>query len=196
MPGLYAARRSARSVARNSVAGRVCSSSVEDVRRSDRRAPRWRPAPASPAGRSGRATVRQVRSLASKTVHDRTSSQSWSSASIQKTATAGTPWSPRHLVGELQRRDRLEERVDRTAEEARLLAGQDGDGPRRRRAARPAAARLGGRAAAPLLLADGLGQLLAIVADAPACGRSPQPTRTRPIGSPAKNGARPANAKA
>ena len=34
----------------------------------------------------------------------------------------------RYLVGELERRDGFEQRVDRTAEEARLLAGQHGHG--------------------------------------------------------------------
>jgi len=43
----------------------------------------------SAPGRAGKDTVRGV-SVSSSTVHDRTSSQSWSSASIQKMAAAGT----------------------------------------------------------------------------------------------------------
>ena len=67
----------------------------------------------------------------------------------------------RNFVRELQRRDRLEERVGRAAEETCLLAGEHGD--------RPGVSKLlagGGRlrrcAPAPLLPANGLGQLLAL----------------------------------
>jgi hypothetical protein len=46
----------------------------------------------SAPGRAASDTLRGA-CAASNTVHDRTSSQSWSSASIQKIATAGTLWS-------------------------------------------------------------------------------------------------------
>ena len=67
---------------------------------------------------------------ASSTLHALTSSQSWSSASIQNTATVGTPCSARtcsarRIVGE-----RFQQREERSAEEPRLLTGDEGDGLR------------------------------------------------------------------
>ena len=59
-----------------------------------------------------------------------TSSQSWSSASIQNTATAGTPCSRSHLLGESKRGQCFQQREERSAKQARLLAGDDGNGLR------------------------------------------------------------------
>ena len=53
----------------------------------------------------------------------------------------------RHLLGELDRRQRLEQREERAAEQARLLAGDDGDRPSGRPAVAPASRARGRRAA-------------------------------------------------
>jgi hypothetical protein len=99
----------------------------------------------------------------------------------------------RDFVRKLQRRDRLEERVDRPAEEpcppvstatvgrSKLLAG---------------GGRLEGRAPAPLLLADGLGQLLALTWIRLRSGDRHPDHADSSDGWPAKNGARPPNEKA
>ena len=83
---------------------------------------------------------------------------------------------PRHLVGELERRQGLEQREQRTAEETRLLSGQDRDGLRigepRGRLDRP------GRRLPPLLLSrDDRRDLAAGGADAPASARARRPSR-------------------
>ena len=75
----------------------------------------------------------------------------------------------RHLVGELERRQRLEQREQRTAEQPGLLTRDDGDGLRVGQRSRG----LDGcrrRAAAPLLRGDDRGDLLRAGARAPASG--------------------------
>ena len=62
----------------------------------------------------------------SRTLHVFTSSQSWSSASTQNTATAGTSMFGPDAFGQLQRRQRLEQREKRATEQSRLLTGDHG----------------------------------------------------------------------
>ena len=106
----------------------------------------------------------------------------------------GHPVPPRDLVGELERRDGFEQRVDRPAEEARLLAGQHRDGCR---VAETIGRRAGlrRRAAAPLLLADGPRQLLTIARMRLGAGDRGRPRRVV-FGIARENGARPPKAKA
>ena len=94
---------------------------------------------------------------------------------------------PRHLVGELERRQGFEQREQRTAEETRLLSGQDRDrlriGEMRRRFDRP------GRRLPPLLLSRDdrrdLGRWRGC-----ACVRASTAAQSaRSEGSPLKNGA-------
>ena len=109
-PGCVGSREIGEQRARNSVArkrllelGRVPPAIVVVERDGRDRQPVARRAVAA-------TPVAATRVVSSKTVHDRTSSQSWSSASIQKTATRRHAVIARHLFGELERRERLEQR--------------------------------------------------------------------------------------
>ena len=82
----------------------------------------------------------------------------------------------RDLLGELERRQRLEQRVERPAEEPGLLAGDDGDRRGRRALRRFDGARRG--AAAPLLRGDDRGDVRRAAGRAPA-----RADRVRPGGA-------------
>jgi hypothetical protein len=82
----------------------------------------------SPAPGGGSASMRRRRNSASSRVQPCTSSQSWSSASIQKTGHGTHVVVAPDALGEADGRDRLEQREERAAEEAGLLTGDDRDG--------------------------------------------------------------------
>ena len=112
---------------RNSVAGRTAFRSRERVEDGCHRGGRWRPGPVRRRGAPAATRVRGVSSL----VEHRTRSHF---LPVVILGVDPEDRDRRHLVvardllGELERRERLEQREQRAAEEARLLAGDDGDG--------------------------------------------------------------------
>ena len=143
--------------------------------------------PLAGALRRGGLDRRDVQARASRTAHARTSSQSWSSASIQNTGTAVTPCSRDTRSRQPDGRCGLEQREHGPAEQPGLLPGDDGDrvrlgepsrGARWLRAARPAVP-----AARPRCP-----RLRGVAARGPVRRRWPSRHDAASAGSPAKNG--------
>ena len=168
---------------------------VEHRRGSSRRGGRWRPAPAR---RRRAAAARRCAASARRRTPYTTGlrpSRDLRRRS-RRSATAGTWCSRDDLLGQLERGQRLEQREQRAAEQARLLAGDHGDGRADRRAAAP---RRRARAGAPrrsCCAAMHRGDLAALPGVTPAWRAIASAHAARSAGSPAKNGATARKSKA